>query len=69
MLVVQRSVHVASVNQRLQKHPFLRLLYLYDAFKLLLEFFQLLNKRFLASSRLLKHPQLGIVMASVCWSL
>ena len=23
MLVVQRSVHVASVNQRLQKHPFL----------------------------------------------
>ena len=40
MLVVQRSVHVASVNQRLQKHPFLRLLYLYDAFKLLLEFFQ-----------------------------
>ena len=28
MLVVQRSVHVASVNQRLQKHPFLRLLYL-----------------------------------------
>ena len=40
MLIVQRSVHVASVNQRLQKHPFLRLLYLYDAFKLLLEFFQ-----------------------------
>ena len=34
MLIVQRSVHVASVNQRLQKHPFLRLLYLYDAFKL-----------------------------------
>ena len=23
MLIVQRSVHVASVNQRLQKHPFL----------------------------------------------
>ena len=35
MLVVQRSVHVASVNQRLQKHPFLRLLYLYYASSLL----------------------------------
>ena len=60
MLIVQRSVHVASVNQRLQKHPFLRLLYLYDAFKLLLEFFQLLNKRISCQQRLLKHLKLGI---------